>query len=290
MKVINYRILGLFIFIILSWGLSWPINKMGLAFMSPLWYTASRLILGTLTMMALVIATKKFALPQKEDFPLIAVIGLLQIGVYILLTNIGLSYLPAGRSSLLAYTTPLWVMPIAVLFFGEKTGWLKWLGFLCGTGGLMILMSPWDLDWSDHRVIFGSAMLLLASLSWAISMLCARYMHWTKSPFELIPWQLLIGTIPILLLAIIKDPHAIVEWNSTLLLSLLYTGALVTGISYWSGVVINKEIPTIVVSLGFLVVPVFSLLVSAFFMHETISLPTAVAMGAILSGLVCIVI
>lgn len=290
MKFSNFRILGLFIFIILSWGLAWPINKIGLGYMSPLWYTAIRLIVGTITMMALVIAVKKFAWPERKDYPLIVIIGLLQISIYILLTNIGLAYLPAGRSSLLAYTTPLWVMPIAILFFKEDAGLLKWLGFGLGIGGLMILMSPWELDWSDHNVLIGSAMLLLASLCWAISMLCARYMQWTKTPFELIPWQLLVGTIPILLFAWIKEPTITVEWNTSLILSLVYTGILVTGLSYWSGVVINKSLPTIVVSLGFLIVPVFSLTVSACFLDEMINLPTAMAMGLILMGLICVVI
>ncbi|OGT36345.1 MAG: hypothetical protein A3F11_10360 [Gammaproteobacteria bacterium RIFCSPHIGHO2_12_FULL_37_14] len=287
---INYRIISLFVFIIITWGMAWPINKIGLAYMSPLWYTATRLIVGTLTMMAVIIAIKKFTLPKRKDLPLIIIIGLLQISVYILLANIGLAYLPAGRSSLLAYTTPLWIMPAAILFFDEKAGILRWLGFFLAISGLTLLLSPWEMNWSDSHILFGTAMLLLASLCWAISMLCARYMHWTKSPLELIPWQLLIGTIPILLFAWIKEPAISIDWNPSLILSLVYTGILVTGLSYWSGLVINKELPTIVVSLGFLTVPVFSLIVSAIFMHEVINLPTAAAMGLILAGLICVVI
>jgi drug/metabolite transporter (DMT)-like permease len=289
-RKMNFQILGLFIFIVLSWGLAWPINKIGLDYLSPLWYTSIRLVIGTLTMMAFVLAVNKFALPRRQDLPLILIIGLLQISVYIFLANLGLAYIPAGRASLLAYTTPLWVMPIAIIFFGEKPGHMKWLGFLFGITGLFFLLSPWELDWSDKNVLFGTAMLLLASLSWAISMLCARYMHWSKSPLELIPWQLLVGTIPILLFACYKEPSVIISWNPTLLLSLIYTGALVTGISYWSGVVINKELPTIIVSLGFLLVPVLSLTTSALFMHEAISLTTACSIGLILAGLVCVVV
>lgn len=286
----DYRIFGLFMFIVLSWGLSWPITKIGLTYMSPLWYTAFRLIVGTATMMTLVILLKKFTLPKKRDLPIILIIGLLDISFYILLANIGLAYLPAGHSSLLAYTTPLWIMPIATLFFKEQANWMRWLGFILGIGGLLVLMSPWELNWSDHNVIFGSLMLLLASLCWAVSMLCVRYMRWTKPPLELIPWQLLIGTLPILVFALIKEPAIAPAWNTPLILSLVYSGALVTGVSYWSGVVINKALPTTVVSLGFLLVPVFSLAVSAGFMHEIIQAPTIIAMGLILLGLVCVVV
>lgn len=289
MKTINLRVLGLFIFIIVSWGTAWPINKIGLAYLSPAWYTALRLMMGTATMMLLVIALKKFSWPRREDFPLIATLGLLQISVYLWLANLGLSYLPAGRSSILAYTTPLWIMPIATLFFDEKAGKLRWLGFLMGLAGLALLLNPGELDWSDRQTLFGVAMLLLASLCWAISMLCARYMVWNKSPLELIPWQLLIGTIPMLMLAMWQEPFPAITWDMPLTMSLLYTGILVTGLSYWSGVIINKELPTIVVSLGFLLVPIVSLLVSAFSLHETITLPTLAAMGLIIAGIGCVV-
>lgn len=290
MSKINFRIFALLLFIIVSWGIAWPINKIGLVYMSPIWYTAMRLIVGTLTMMSIVITINKFTLPRLSDLPLIFIIGLLQIGVYILLANFGLAYLPAGRSSLLAYTTPLWVMPIATFFFRESTGFWRWLGFFLGVGGLVILLSPWQINWADSNVLFGTAMLLLASFCWAISMLCVRYMKWTKSPLELIPWQLLVGTIPIIIFAFIKEPVISVEWSPVLILSLLYTGALVTGLSYWSGIVINKELPTIVVSIGFLVVPVFSVIISAFFMHEVINLTTITAMTLIILGLACVVI
>ena len=133
-------------------------------------------------------------------------------------------------------------------------------------------------------------MLLLASLSWAITMLCARYMHWTKSPLELVPWQLLAGMIPILILAWVQEPMLQIEWSMSLILSLLYTGILVTGLSYWCGLIINKELPPLVSSLGFLLVPVFSLAISAIFMGEKIDFLTSLAIGFIIAGLMCVVV
>ena len=289
LKRINYRILALFIFVVLCWGLAWPVNKIGLQYMSPLWYTASRLLIGTFAMLGIVIATRKFVWPSKQDIPLILVIGVLQISIYILLTNVGLAYLPAGRSSLLAYTTPLWVMPIGILFFNERPGPLKWIGFILGVVGLVLLINPWELNWSDTGIIIGTSALLLASLIWVISMFLVRYLPWHKSPLQLIPWQLLVGAIPILLYAGIKEPIFAVTWNTSLIVSLIYTGVMVTGVSYWIAVIINKELPTIVLSLGFLIVPIFSFLVSAIFLGEKIPMITGVAIALVLLGLACVV-
>mgnify|MGYP003574930590 CR=1 FL=1 len=284
----HWRMRLLFGFLIVSWSIAWPISKIGLQFMSPLWFTSARLLVGTTTMMGFVLATKKFAIPKAQDLGLILAVGLLQISCYILLSSIGLSYLPAGQAALLAYTTPLWVMPIATLIFREDTGLLKWAGFFLGMGGLFLLLCPWQLNWHDRHIIYGSLFLLLASFSWGISIICIRYMHWHKSPLELIPWQLLIGTIPVLLFTTFKEPFPMVTWNGSLILSLLYTGVLITGISYWGGVVVNKRLPAIMVSLGFLAVPVFSLLLSVTFLHETISLLMMLSMLSILLGVTCV--
>lgn len=290
MSTRSIRMVLLFAFIVLSWGLGWPANKVGLEYASPVWYTAIRLVVGTITMMIIVIPLGKFSLPTRKDIPLILVVGLLQIAIYIWLANIGLAYLPAGRSSLLAYTTPLWVMPIATLFFQEDSTPIRWIGFILGVSGLVLLLNPWEINWADSKVIFGAAMLLLASFGWAVSMFCVRYMKWTKSPLELISWQLLVGAIPMILLAMYKEPGMHVQWTMPLFLSLIYTGVLVTGISYWCGVIVNKELPTIVVSLGFLLVPIISLTFSSIFLHEALNLTTLIAFVMILGGLVCEVV
>lgn len=289
---ISWRHLGLFGFIILAWGLAWPVNKIGLEYMSPIWYTAIRLVIGAATMMTFVAIIGKFSWPDRKDIPLIIVIGLFQISIYILLVNFGLAYLPAGRSSLLAYTTPLFVMPITIFFFKEPASPLKWLGLLLGTAGLVMLISPWTMNWSNEQILFGSGMLILASFIWAVTIICARYMNWNnKSPLELMPWQLLIGAIPVLVYAFIKEPGISIPWhNTTLILSLIYTGFLVTGLSYWAGVVICRELPSTIASIGFLAVPVVSIFISAFFMHEIIGGTTFSAAALVLMGLVFITV
>jgi drug/metabolite transporter (DMT)-like permease len=290
MKKINYPMLGIFAFVILSWGLGWPITKIGLEYMSASWYAAIRLIMATIMMMAAIIALKKFSWPHRRDLPLIFIIGILQIGGYMLLANIGLTYIPAGRAALIGYTTPLWVMPATIWLFKEPVRWQHCLGFMLGLGGLIILLSPWELNWSNNNIILGAIMLLLASFAWAISMLCTRYMHWNKSPLELIPWQLLVGAIPALIIAWTQDAATSIQWTPALIWSLLYTGILVTGLSYWTGVMVTKELPTLVVSLGLLLVPVCSLTISTLYMHESLNALTLTAFGLIISGIVCVIL
>ena len=59
-----------------------------------------------------------------------------------------------------------------------------------------------------------------------------RYMTWHRTPLELISWQLLVGTIPVVLIAYFVDPTPTIIWNQELIFSLLYCGVLATGLAF----------------------------------------------------------
>lgn len=286
----QFKLTVVFILLILAWGLNWPVSKIALHSISPLWFSAARLTIGTITMLAIVILLRKFIWPSKKDLKIILFIGLLQIASFMMLINYGLSHVAASRSSILVYTFPLWVVPISIFFFHETANWLKWLGFIFGMIGIIILFNPFTFDWSNHHTIIGNLALLLAALCWAISMLFARYMRWTRSPLQLIFWQLLVATIPVVLLAHHYQPHVHIVWNHAILWTLLYSGVIATAFGYWGGIVVSKEFSPITASLSFLCVPVCGVISSVIFLKEPLTFPLMLAMSFILMGIICVIV
>lgn len=272
--------------LIVIWGLGWPMNKIGLQYIPAIWFAALRLLLAAISMFLLVSMLGKLIFPTKKDLPLIFSLGFLQTGFYLLFINLGLEKVEAGRSAIIAYTTPLWVMPIATLFFKEKATLLKKIGFLFGLTGIIVLFSPWSLDWSDREILWGNGILLLAAFCMTASLLCARHMQWTRSPLELLPWQLLVGTIPVLALAIYQHPHPVVEWNTPLVSTLLYTAIIGTAFGYWFANIIGKALPSTTFSLGLLGVPLCGLLSSVLILSEPMTMPIKMALFFIPMGLV----
>lgn len=284
------KIYSLLVVLVLVWGLNWPINKIGLYYMPPLWFAACRLLIATISMFIVVAAIGKLVLPRKEDLRIIFTIGLLQMGLFMVLINVGLQYVDAGRSAILVYTTPFWVLPIAIIFFHEVGGFLKWLGFAFGMTGVLVLFSPWGINWEEHGALVGNGILMLASLCWAGSMLCARYMRWSRSPLEIVPWQLLVGTIPVVCLAFWQQPDPIIQWNHKLILALLYNGVVVTAFGYWVAVTVNKELPSTTVSLSMLAIPVTGLISSILLLGESLTLSIVLALLLIIGGLACVIL
>ena len=270
---------------ILIFGMSWPINKLGLEYMSPVGFATGRLVIATLTMFLITILTKNFIFPTRQDWPLILSIGLLQMGAYVLFINLGLQFVEAGRTSILAYTTLLWVTPIAVLFFKERATFCQWLGVLLGLFGVMVLFAPATFNWHSQENLFGNAILLVAALCWAIAILCARYMPWQHSALQLIPWQFLVGTLPVVVFMLLETPTQTTEWGWPLLSTLLFTGILATALGTWGIIIVSKTLPTLITSLSLLAVPVCGILFSAIILHEPITTINIIAIVLIFAGI-----
>jgi drug/metabolite transporter (DMT)-like permease len=273
---------------ILLWGVNWPMNKIGLEYIPAIWHAALRNGIGSLCMFALVLALGKFKMPSKRDLPLITIVGLLQMGIFALLINLGLTYVDAGRSAILVYTIPLWVTPLAIILFKETLNGLKILGLSLGMFGLMILFSPWSMDFSTQGVLFGNGILICAALCMAGAILFARHFKSTSSALELLPWQLLIGSIPIFLVAFFMDPHPTIDWNATSISVMGYTAILATAFGNWGLSMVSRNLPSITTSIGLLGVPLTGVISAAIILHEDITVSMRVAMVLIFSGLICV--
>ena len=280
----------LLIIVVLIWGLSWPVNKLGLDFIPPFWFAAFRLIVAAATMFLIMSFSKKLIIPTRKDLPLIFYMGIFQIGLFILLINLGLAVESSGRSAILVYTTPLWVMPMAIFFFKEPSSGLKWLGFSLGLVGVLFMMNPWEMDWSNSKTLLGTFFHMSASLSLSISILCARYMTWHHSPLELVPWQLLVGSIMLTIVALILQPHPALKFNLTSSLCVAYTAIFSTAFGFFGASKLSKELPATVTAIGFLGIPVSGVIFSVILLHEHIDLYKILAMIFIILGVICVIL
>ncbi len=179
--------------VIVLWGANWPVMKVGLDSIPPLWFAAARVLLGSACLFALLAAIDRVRLPGRADLPVVVSVAVLQIGLFLGLVNLGLQFVDAGRASILAYTTPLWVVPIARVTLGERPRRVEGLALLLGLGGIAVLFSPQEFDFTDSRIVTGNAMLVAAAISWALCIVHIRHHKWQMTPLQLMPWQMLIG-------------------------------------------------------------------------------------------------
>lgn len=276
---------GLFGATVAVWGTNWPIMKVGLEMITPFWFALSRVVLGCLVLFAVLAALRKLQLPRRSDLPLVFSVGGLQVAVFLVAINLALPAVGAGRSAILAYTTPLWVVPGALLLLGERLRPLKLAGLLLGLLGIAILFNPAAFDWSDPEQRWGNALLMLAALASALAILHVRSRNWHGTPLQLAPWQLLVAIPPLLAGALLLEADWRPQPSWSLALILLYNGVLATGFCYWGSFTVTRSLPAISTSLGFLGVPMIGVASSALALGEPLS---ASVLGGLLAILGCL--
>lgn len=273
--------------LILVWSINWLVMKVALSHISAYWFTAMRLGIATICMFLLLILTRRLQWPKRQDLPLIASIGIIQLGFYMLLINIALNYVDVGRSAILSYATIIWVTPITILFFKEIWTTEKSLSVLLSFIGILILVNPWSLDWSNHDMVFGNGLLVLASLLWASTIIHTRFGTWHSHPLDLVPWQLLSGCAVASSIALWQDPNPNITWQWSLSIELLYSGILSTAFGVWALLYLTKRLSALTTSLVTLLVPPVGMIFSCLFLHEVISISKVSAIILIFAG-VCI--
>ena len=277
--------LSLFALIIIAWGLNWTVTKDLVAHVTPLWTAAIRTAIATVALLGLLTGLGKLVVPKRGDLPVVGAIGIFHMVAFAALMTAGLKYVPAGRSIVLGYTTPLWVAPGAWLLLREAMPRMRVTGVLIGLTGLAVLFNPLTFDWSDGRAVYGNALLLLSALAWSVSILYTRAHRWVSTPFQLVFWETCLATMILLTLAVTFEGPPRIIWTGRIVLEFGYSGLISTALAFWAMAVVNRSVPATVTSLGILATPIVGIASSAYFLSERIDLPLVLATTIILVGI-----
>jgi drug/metabolite transporter (DMT)-like permease len=270
--------------VVLAWGSTWPVNKVILASVPPLWSVTFRTAIATVALFAVVAAAGRLAIPPRGDVPVLLGIAILHMVGFTVLSTWGLQMVPTGRSVVLAYTTPLWVTPGARVFLGEPITARRAAGVAVGLSGLAVLFNPLTFDWTDRAVVLGNLAILAAAFLWAASILQIRAHRWRSTPLALAPWETLCAGLVLLPLACAVSPWPAIAWSPTLVMMLLFVGIPGTAIAYWAVAMASRDLPAVTTSLGLLGTPVVSVVTATLWLGEPLTWPLVAAVVLVLSG------
>ncbi|MBM3218394.1 MAG: DMT family transporter [Candidatus Rokubacteria bacterium] len=271
--------------VVVAWGLTWPVNKLVLAAVPPLWAVTLRSMIAAVVLFALALAVGRLIIPPRADVPVLLSITLLHMVGFTVLTSFGLAVVPAGRSVVLAYTTPLWVTPGARLFLGEPLTARRAVGVLIGLAGLAVLFNPFAFDWTSREAVVGNAAILGGAFLWAGSIIHIRGHRWRATPFQLLPWELLLATVILLPLSLTLEGAPAWAWTPALIALLAYGGIPGTGLPYWAIAMATRRLPAVTISLGLLATPAFSVVVATLWLGEPLTASLVIAIVLILGGI-----
>jgi drug/metabolite transporter (DMT)-like permease len=179
--------------------------------------------------------------------------GLLQMTGSLALGVWALSQGSAGRTAVLVYTMPVWLVMLSWLAFGERLRGFQWLAVALALAGLFLVIRPSSLP----HDIFSIILALGGGLLWALSG------AWVKIlPREQISdfitfnaWQLFLGGVPLLLIALFLEPGW-PDWTPVFIAALSYNVIPATALGYVLWFYALKGLPGSIAGLSTLIIPV----------------------------------
>jgi drug/metabolite transporter (DMT)-like permease len=240
------------------WGCNWPVLKMGVTELAPLTFRGLTLPLAALGMLIVARISGDSIRVPRASWRRLGVLAFFNIACWNGLVLFGVQQLPAGRSAILAYTMPIWATMIATVILHERLSRQKLAGLVLGISGMAVLIGE---QISVVRAApLGALMILGAAIAWAIGTVLLRKWQPRIAQNTLSGWMMLLGWIPLAVLAPLLDPQPL----STVLLNLSPRGWFAIGynvllagtLAHWAWFTLARTLPVAVSSLSSLPVPV----------------------------------
>jgi drug/metabolite transporter (DMT)-like permease len=266
------------------WGGSFLFLRMAAPALGPIWLIEIRVLLAGLALLPLLLRSlsreHRWQAIAHHALPLLIVGCISSALPFVLLAFASLS-LPAGFTSILNATTPLFGTIVAAIWFGERLTLNSMAGFVLGFSGVLVLVG-WKSFALTPSFLLAVAAGLSAALMYAIAAPYAKKNLSTLSPTESATMTLLCAALVLSPATPFTRPTAIPAPH--ILLAVLLLALFSTSLAYVMYFRLLQKIgPTKSLTVTYLI-PAFAMLWGALFLKEPITLPMVFGCALVLLG------
>jgi drug/metabolite transporter (DMT)-like permease len=239
----------------LIWGYSWVAMKIALRHAPPFAFASLRVGIAVVLLFAIArITGRTLSLPNYRKT---AIVGALQVGLFVTLSHLALMLAGPGKTSVLVFTMPFWMIVFAHFLLHERMRGTQWLAVALAFAGLMLIVAPWQLG-----SLAGSLLAVGGGAVWALSsVISKRWQTPDADPLVLTAWQLLFGLIPLVLLSLAFSNQP-VEWNAEFLWALAFSAIPATAIGWWLWTFVLSHTKAGIAGLNALAIPCIAVISS----------------------------
>jgi len=287
MATLKGKALIAYLVVCVFWGSTYLAIKVGVSDLPPFLFAGLRFLVAGLLLLVIARAVRD-PLPQKSDWPTLAIVGLLLLAGGNAFVVWSEQYVASGIASIFVVTVAMWTALFdAIIPGGSSLNWRIVAGLLLGFLGTLLLIgaSPAEILAADKR---GPIALTMASASWSLGTVYAKRHPTKASPYMGAAFQMIVGGAAVALVGTILG-----EWPSWHLsgrgigaIAYLVVFGSILGYSAYSYAL--RHAPATIVGTYAYVNPVIAVLLGWLLLHEPVGARTFIAMGMILVAVVWI--
>ena len=209
-------------------------------------------------------------------------IGPLGVGAYNTLQYIALQTSTPLATSLIASSSPVFILALGALVFGERTRSAQWLGAALSVGGVLLVMARGDpANLAQLAFVPGDLIMLVANLTWTLYTWLLRK-HRPDVPFApLLLVQIAIGISAIAPFAVLETAisPARIAWSANVVAAMVYMAVFPSLLAYWCWDTGIRRVGAVIPVYFANLTPVFAAVLSAWLLADS---PQPYHVGALL--------
>jgi drug/metabolite transporter (DMT)-like permease len=264
-----------------AWGFNWTAMKVALDEFTPWTFRTLCLVFGSLLLFVVARMAGNDLRVPRNLWVRLSVLAFFNVTCWNMMIAFGLTMIPSGRTAILAFTMPVWSVPLSAWLLGEKITPAKVGALVLGMAGMALLLGE-ELS-TLGRAPLGALLALGAAFTWAIGTVLQKRWPLGLPMGTFTAWTMLVGGIPVFIGTAVFDSDGWRPVGMAAVLALVYNIVIAFAFAYWAWFKIASTVSVTVSSISVLSVPIVGVLCGFVFLGER---PSLQEYGA----LVCVVL
>ncbi len=268
--IVSPRILAALVMVL--WASCYPLITLGLDYAPHLTFAVLRALLAGGVLLG-VAALRRAPWPRGWavwGWITLAGLGMTGIGYFGMFH--AAEFVSPGLATVIESLQPLIAAVLAVVFLRERLGAIGWFGLFLGVGGVVLIAIPRVLATDGGSTAFGLVLVIMATSGVAVGNIAIKSLSTRVDAAMAMGLQLLIGAIPISVLALLTETPTAIDWSPQFIISLLGLALPGTALAYWLWQVTLQTLDVSKAAAFSFLVPIIGVSVGALFFSEPLTM------------------
>lgn len=266
------------------WAICYPLITIGIAYAPHLTFATMRAVMAGIILLGLALALRRPFPRGWNTWIILTVIGFGATSLGYFGMFHAAEFVSPGIATVIGNTQPLLAAGLAGVVLGERlTGWGKF-GLALGFLGIVVIAAPRLFAGGQESYLAGVAYIILAALGITISNVMLKRIADAVDPLMAIGVQLLVGSIPLAIIAIMTEDLTVIQWSPSFLLALVGLAVFGSALVYVIWMSILVEVPLSKANAFSFLVPIFGLIMGLLYYGETLGWPELAGTSLALAG------
>lgn len=268
MPALSRQQLVVLLLLTLTWGVNWPVMKLGVTVYPPLTFRALSMWLGLPVLAAgLVLLKVPFRIPR-EDWPELMWLTVTNMAVWHVCIILAVRTLTSGRAAILGYTMPIFSAVIGALLFASPLTRRGWTGVSAAALGVLLLL------WHELTHLAGRPagvlLALVAAACWALGTQLLRRTRLEAPALAISFWMTLLTAILMAVLAAVFERAQWAMPDAAATGAILYNAVLIFGFAHAAWTYLARGLPPVASTLSVMMIPVLGVFSGALWLKEAV--------------------